>query len=221
MMLYTRITFPELRLLTRDAHKLRGYFGNLFREHSPLLHNHLDDGRLRYAYPLVQYKVIDRVPCLVGIGEGGQLLTDLFLRIGEIKIEGQSYPVLSKNIENHDISPGVGAVLRKYTFATRWMALNQENYRSYRNLAPAEQQSMLSRVLTNHIVVMLRVFEADLSRPLMVMPEVTHSQTRFKDQQMTAFGGSFVANADLPEAIGIGKAVSRGFGTIIRQKETI
>ena len=36
----TTITLPEITLRTRDGHKLRGYFGELFREHSPLLHNH-------------------------------------------------------------------------------------------------------------------------------------------------------------------------------------
>ena len=57
----TIIQFPDIRLQTRDAHKLRGYFGNLFKEQSPLLHNHFQDGSTRYAYPLVQYKVINVV----------------------------------------------------------------------------------------------------------------------------------------------------------------
>lgn len=30
----TLIRFPGIHLETRDAHKLRGYFGNLFKEHS-------------------------------------------------------------------------------------------------------------------------------------------------------------------------------------------
>ena len=77
----TLIRFPEIALATRDAHKLRGFFGDLFREHSPLLHNHFEDGSLRYAYPLVQYKVIDGVPMLVGFGEGSRLLIELFIKI--------------------------------------------------------------------------------------------------------------------------------------------
>ena len=60
----TTITFPEINLQTRDAHKLRGYFGTLFREHSPLLHNHLESGETQYRYPLVQYKVIGQTPML-------------------------------------------------------------------------------------------------------------------------------------------------------------
>lgn len=60
------IKFPEINLQTRNAHKLRGYFGNVFKEHSPLLHNHFEDGKNRYAYPLIQYKVIKNIPVLVG-----------------------------------------------------------------------------------------------------------------------------------------------------------
>ncbi len=68
---------------TRDAHKLRGYFGNVFKEHSPLLHNHFEDGKNRYAYPLVQYKVIKIIPVLMGLSDGTKLLFDLFLKILE------------------------------------------------------------------------------------------------------------------------------------------
>ena len=75
------IQFPEIALATRDAHKLRGYFGRLFEEHSPLLHNHLEGGKLRYAYPLVQYKVLDQIPTLIGLEEGARLLIELFLKI--------------------------------------------------------------------------------------------------------------------------------------------
>ncbi|GAB3029743.1 hypothetical protein [Spirosoma pulveris] len=90
----TTITFPEIALRTRDAHKLRGYFGELFKEHSPLLHNHLEadmpaeaDGavavKFRYAYPLVQYKVLDQVPTLVGLGRGLLCSRSCFCRCGK------------------------------------------------------------------------------------------------------------------------------------------
>lgn len=63
-LLQTIIKFPEIELKTRDAHKLRGYFGKVFREHSPMLHNHFGNGCRRYAYPLVQYKLVGHIPVL-------------------------------------------------------------------------------------------------------------------------------------------------------------
>ena len=87
------IRFPEIALATRDAHKLRGYFGNLFKEHSLLLHNHYETGESAFQYPLVQYKVIDKIPILIGIQEGAELLTSLFLKIKELKIEEKYYRI--------------------------------------------------------------------------------------------------------------------------------
>ena len=115
----TTIQFPEIQLQTRDAHKLRGYFGNLFKEHSPLLHNHYENGKTRYAYPLVQYKVIDKTPLLVGLQEGADLLVSLFLKIRKIDIEGQQYPVLAKNIQQKQYDLTVNRQLYNYRFKLR------------------------------------------------------------------------------------------------------
>lgn len=71
-MLQTTISFPSISLQTRDAHKLRGYFGNLFKENSPLMHNHFQDGSVKYAYPMVQYKVVNQMLMLVGHNEGAE-----------------------------------------------------------------------------------------------------------------------------------------------------
>ncbi len=39
-------------------------------------------------------------------------------------------------------------------------------------------------------------------------------RTGFKDNLMTAIGGGFTTNAMLPDWVGLGKSVSRGYGTI-------
>ena len=137
----TIIRFPEINLKTRDAHKLRGFFGNLFQEYSPLLHNHYDDGKVRYAYPLVQYKVIDKVPLLTGFGEGSRLLIELFLKIKYLDIEKSRYEINSKNISNviNDLSDF--SRLYEYRFKTLWMALNQKNFVEYIKLKSDEEKA--------------------------------------------------------------------------------
>ncbi len=230
----THITFPEIALRTRDAHKLRGYFGALFREHSPLLHNHLEaDGtddsepgegavKFRYAYPLVQYKVLDRMPTLVGLGEGAMLLTQLFLLMRELVIEqegeAEHYPVLSKHIRHEQAPLGLIDDLIMYRFETLWMALNQTNYRDYRGYSEAEQQAQLKRVLTSQLLALFREFGLWLEphERILVRLSVEEHTTQFKNQTMVAFSGQFTANVLLPNGIGLGKAVSRGFGSITR-----
>jgi hypothetical protein len=212
------IQFPDIELQTRDAHKLRGYFGNLFKDHSPLLHNHYQDGSARYAYPQVQYKVIDKMPLLVGFQEGAELLVSLFLKIREIKIAGQNYPVLAKNIQQKQYELTVNQQLYNYRFKTLWMALNQENHRKYQQLDESAKTQFLNRQLQNNILSFYKGLSFRTTERIMAGTRVNEKQNLFKDQPMLAFDGEFTTNAFLPEMAGIGKAVSRGFGTVSQIK---
>lgn len=213
------IRFPEIRLHTRDAHKLRGYFGNLFKEQSPLLHNHWENGKVRYRYPLVQYKVINKVPILVGIEEGAGLLTKLFININEIEIEGKTYPVYSKNIEVKLNTTGFSDSLIEYRFETLWMALNQTNFQKYHPLNNSDKkQKMLNSILVGDILSFFRNMNLELqgTERLMAIVKLTEKSTNFKGKKMLAFSGGFIINCLLPDLIGIGKSASRGFGAIRR-----
>ena len=213
----TRIKFPEIKLQTRDAHKLRGYFGNLFKEHSPVLHNHYEDGRFRYRYPEIQYKVINKIPTLIGINEGADLLPKLFLKIKNIDINGQQYPVNTKNIECKQVETGFSDSLHEYQFTTLWMALNQQNYPVYQKLkTEKEKLAMLNNILVGHILSFFRNTGVELqpTERLMVKVVVQEKSTNFKENKMMAFSGKFIVNALLPDEIGLGKSVSRGFGSI-------
>jgi hypothetical protein len=214
----TIIQFPDIELQTRDAHKLRGYFGNLFKEHSTLLHNHYQDGSARYAYPLVQYKVINKTPLLVGFQEGAELLVSLFLKIREIQIAGQNYPVLAKNIQQKQYNLNVNQQLFNYRFKTLWMALNQENHRIYQQLDENAKTEFLNRQLQNNILSFYKGLSFRTTDRIMAVTRVIEKQTQFKEQPMLVFDGEFTTNAFLPEMAGIGKAVSRGFGTVSLMK---
>ena len=213
----TQISFPEINLKVRDGHKLRGYFGNLFKEHSPLLSNHFSDGSLRYRYPLVQYKVIDRTPMLVGLGEGGDLLVKLFLKISTLDIDGQVIPVLGKNIIRKEYTLGVDSDLHEYSFATSWMALNQENYQKYMNYSEEQKQYQLKQILKRNILNLYSAFNYHESNEILVSLKTEPHPVKFKNQDLLGFSGGFVSNALLPDYVGIGKSPSRGFGTIIKR----
>lgn len=210
----TIIQFPDIQLQTRDAHKLRGYFGNLFKEQSPLLHNHYQDGSARYAYPLVQYKVIDGCPMLVGFKEGADLLVSLFLKIRELNIDGQCFPVLAKNVHRTQHTLTVNEQLYNYSFETLWMALNQDNFRKYTLLDEQQKRLFLNHQLQNNILSFYKGLSYRVVERIMATAMVEEKQTLFKNQSMLAFKGCFTTNAFLPEWAGIGKSVSRGFGTV-------
>jgi len=212
----TIIRFPEIQLATRDSHKLRGYFGNLFKEQSPLLHNHLESGEQLYQYPVVQYKVLQGVPTLVGLNEGAELLIQLFLRIKEIAIDNISYPVLQKNIESRQVSIGLSDDLHAYRFETLWMALNQQNYTEYMKEDEPQQSRHLKAILVGNMLSFYKAMGYQIPDKIMANLQVTaRKETQFKNNTMLAFEGTFVTNALLPSFVGLGKSVSRGFGTIL------
>lgn len=213
----TTITFPEIQLQTRDAHKLRGYFGNLFKDQSPLLHNHMESGESLYRYPLVQYKVTDKTPMLLGINEGAELLTSLFLKVQELKLDGRTYTILSKNITNKRWDIGLDDDLHHYHYETLWMGLNQDNHRKYIQAeSDQERQEQLKRIAISNILAFYKAFNLILPKDqrIMLNLQVQEKNTRFKDQSMVAFSGGFTTNALLPDFAGLGKSVARGFGTV-------
>lgn len=216
----TIIRFPEIELHTRDAHKLRGYFGNLFREKSALLHNHLEGGGFKYDYPKVQYKVIGNTPILVGIADGAGLLTDLFLKIKELNIDGKIYPVHQKNIEARQIEPGPTVAPLTYSFETLWMGLNQKNHSKYSDANPLERERLLERILVGNCLSFFKSLDIFAETKLEARGSFKEKTTRFKNNRMIAFEGMFEMNADLPDLIGLGKQVSRGFGTVRKVKES-
>ncbi|MEL6676622.1 MAG: CRISPR-associated endonuclease Cas6 [Bacteroidota bacterium] len=212
---YTTISFPGLQLKTRDGHKVRGYFGRLFQEQSPLLHNHFDDGSPLYRYPMVQYKVVNRTAHLIGIKQGSQLLNELFFKMEELRIEDQVYPLSTKQLQNEQISPHVSPKLHRYKWETPWMGLNQKNYRLYRTLSGRDQHDFLEKILRNQLVGFLKEMGASLDTPILVNARLHKVPVQVKNQSMMGFLGSFVCNVELPPLLGIGKFSSRGFGTIL------
>ena len=208
------ISFPEISLHPSAGHKLRGYFGNLFKEHSPLLHNHYASGGHIYRYPLVQYKVVQHTPMLLGLGEGAQLLVELFLQMAELELDGRAFPVRQKNIRSARFPVGVATDLFEYRFETLWMALNQQNHREYLQKNDTERAQMLERVLRGNMLAFLKGADHFENQQVLVKAHLQQEHTQFKDQKMLAFHGTFTTNLQLPPLVGLGKSVSRGFGAI-------
>lgn len=209
----------DIPLQERDGHKLRGYIAELFKEESPLLHNHLESGNLRYGYPLIQYKVIDSVAHLIGLAEGARLLNDLFLRIDKLVIGETFFPVYSKNISFRSVEIGVCDTLQHYRFVTPWMALNQDNSRKY-NAANSEKEknALLVKTITGNFLSMFKSLNYTAAERILAQASMFEKTAQFKGNAMIVFEGHFVANVMLPDHIGLGKSTARGFGTIEKEK---
>ena len=212
----TIVKFPDIKLKTRDGHKLRGFFGNFFKQYSPLLHNHWIDGTSINQYPKVQYKVIDKTAMLVGIEEGANLLAQLFLKVNFLDIDDQRYYIEAKNMTRQVVDLSNYSNLYEYRFKTLWMCLNQKNYKLYKNITSRkERNEFLNKILIGNILSFYKGVGYWTEEKIMVSGKFFQNKTMFKNQEMLAFSGRFTTNAVLPDYIGIGKSVARGFGTVV------
>lgn len=167
--------------------------------------------------PLVQYKIVGSMPVLVGIQEGAKLLTELFFQIKTLNIDGREYPVLERDISFKNELVGVGEDLIDYRFATLWMPLNQQNYAEYLSKNEQERKAFLGRILTGNILSFFKGIGLYLPDGVRVLTTVRPKEERltgFKDQLMIGISGGFTTNAFLPNLIGLGKSVARGYGTV-------
>lgn len=211
---FTIIKFASFNLSPRNAVYLRGYLGNLFREKSSLLHNHLEDGTYRYKYPLVQYKIIDGNPLIIGLNEGADVLNEIFVKIKVLVINGKEYPFDLKYLENSFFTVETSPQLVSYRFLTPWMALNQHNVGRYLQSDLEAQNDMLKSILTGNLLSMMKGIGQHMDKQIIVDVRPREDIAHFKNQPMKVFWGTFKSNLRLPNYVGVGKAVSRGFGAI-------
>jgi hypothetical protein len=213
----------ELRLsrpvAAGEASLLRGYLGRTFEE-EVLLHHHHPDGGLVYNYPRVQFKVLDRTAHLIAVGEGCPLATRLWAEVGLTRIGVEDLAVLESRLSRRREPLGEAAGPIAYCFRTPWLGLNQGNHRRYLGLTgPAERRALLARILVGNCLAVAKSFgHRVVGRLTADAGGLRPWTTRFKGVVMQGFVGTFRVNFHLPDRVGIGKSVSRGFGTLERQQ---
>ncbi len=194
---------------------VRGYVGALFPEY-PLLHQHAGD-RLVYAYPRVQYRVIDGVVSLFGIAEGAKVVAEVADAFEELHLGNGVYQVLGRSKICRDAELGWTDHYVKYRFMTPWVAFNEDNKRRFLELSTwRERKNLLNRILTGNCLSMTKSLGYFVEKRLFVHSFLEQEKVSFKQIGMSAFSGVFQANIILPDFVALGKAVSHGNGVILR-----
>jgi hypothetical protein len=209
-----RIRFSR-PLWPHEATLLRGYFGSAFAD-EVLLHHHHADGCLHYDYPRVQSKVLNKTAHLIGLGEGCAVVMRLWAEVDQARIGTEELPVLESGLTRRRELLGETDEPVTYRFRTPWLGLNQDNHRRYESLGDVgERKALLERVLVGNCLSLAKSLghrvRAHLSADASGLQPV---RARLKGVPMLAFRGTFRINFLLPARLGIGKSVSRGFGTV-------
>ena len=207
----------ETKLKPSHAEKIRGYLGNLFWD-NPYAHQHNADGSLIYRYPCIQYKVIKGSCLLVGFNEGVEVVKKTFHDLKMLNLNGKLEEVLSKGLEDYTISFSIASEQIQYIFLTPWLALNERNYEKYQGVGSwSKKKELLGKILIGNIISMSKSLGYAVPEPIEVnIIEIKEVRTSLKGTPMLGFLGTFSVNFEIPDYWGIGKSVSRGLGTVIR-----
>jgi len=208
------LTLASSRPIRGSASLLRGFFATKFNEYS-LLHQHSAD-KLIYRYPLVQYKMIDGAPVVIGINDGAGVLKDIYDKYDEIKLGEDVYEIVERGISVRNQEFGLADMIHSYEFATPWLALNQENYMRYYGMRSDEREGFLRKTLIGNLLSMSKSLDYQVPGTIKCDVRVRIRKNRLKDVNMMTFTGGFCANFLIPDYLGIGKSVSRGFGAVRR-----
>ena len=182
-----------------------------------LFHNHKGDGALRYAYPLIQYKRINRKAAIVCLGDGTDAIGQFFsscnfdVALGErqMKLEVESVNANQYLIQLWD---------SEFTYhIRRWLPLNSDNYAAYcKEESIASRYAMLERLLTANILAFAKGVGVHLDGQVVAritqldLPRLQY----YKGVKLMGFDAEFKTNVSLPDYIGLGKGVSLGMGTV-------
>ncbi len=199
------------------ADKLRGFFADKFGEFT-LIHQHLNNNKLLYKVPLIQYKIFDGKPFVLGINEGADVLQKIHDDIEYLKIGRSEYQIKEKNIVLKTDYFGYADNHLPYSFLTPWLALNEKNYEKYNRLGSwTKKKELLEKILIGNIISMSKSLGYTVPSPIKAnIDKLKEVKTKLKSTPMLGFLGTFSVNFEIPDYWGIGKSVSRGFGTIIK-----
>ncbi len=207
-----------LRVLTdapidASAAQLRGFFAAKFNDYQ-LLHHHAAN-KVIYDYPRVQYKVIDGRHVVLGIEEGVEVLKEIYDQYESLRLGSTTYNVIGQEFSVKERELSLYDECLTYVFKTPWLALNQTNYqRFYACKDRAERLNLLSRTLIGNILSVSKSFGYVVPQRIKAAVNVKVTKTRLKSVSFMAFRGGFTTNFMIPDLLGVGKSVSRGYGAI-------
>lgn len=211
---YATLKYTDVEMERRNAPKVRGYFANKYSEIVEF-HNHVGKENI-YKYPMVQYKIINKNPLLLGINEGVDILKSIAFEEDSITIEGEKLSIEQVELKIMEQKFGINDKLIKYKFITPWMALNQKNIKRYYNADVIEKDELLGRVLAGNILSCAKRLNYEVKEQIRVKLNLVEKSAKFKNNSMVVFEGEFYTNFEIPNYFGLGKSVARGFGAVVR-----
>ncbi|OGC92838.1 MAG: hypothetical protein A2W25_01260 [candidate division Zixibacteria bacterium RBG_16_53_22] len=179
------------------------------------VNNTNNDGKSHaYFYPRVQYKVIRGGPIIAAVNEGCELLWSLYDKLDQLNAVQPDWKIVEKRLIDRKAPMGLTRDFIKYRFLTPWLSLPEEAFKKYLLMDEEARQKMVIKSLEGHIKSIAESLGCPLDGELRIKMNIKANYIFQREIHVAGLFGSFLANFEMPNFLGIGKSVSRGFGTI-------
>lgn len=192
----------------------------------PLFHNHDVTGKSIYRSKGVpfQFKVINNEVFILAINEGVDF-AESFQWPNEIKMPlGRTglfveFELISKTTKQASFK---ATEFQCYRSISPYLALNQEKYKTYLTLSESERRTFIENGLSNHILTAAKWCgitvnkDEHLIRTKLIQMRVSAPLKVKDDLYFMPFDVMFECNTEIPDYLGIGRFVSRGYGTMVK-----
>ena len=210
------IVIFDFEIKRREIPAFRGAIIKQVGHEHILFHNHYGKN-FRYGYPLIQYKLIGRNPAIVCINSGYDNSLKLFEEMQwnfNIKDKNIRADIRHLSFDYFECKLCDNPV--KYRIQN-WFALNEQNYNKFKKIKTvSDRKTFIEKILIGNILSFAKGINWTIDEPIKVSIKflANHRLFNFKNSKMTGFDLNFSTNVLLPDNIGLGKSVSRGFGMI-------
>ena len=192
-------------------------------EHS-WFHNHdNENGGTFNRYPLIQYKIFNdkgqMQPMLLCLEQGIEEAHHLFSQPEwSLNIKGKQHDLRIAHLHVNQYTLNTWDTQFRYRLH-KWQPFNVERYRDYQQIEGiAAQYTFLEERLHNQITSFATGvgwhIEQDVKATITDM--VKTEWVEYKNLKVLTFTLDFKTNVSLPDFVGLGKGVSRGFGVVKR-----
>ena len=171
--------------------------------------------RDRFLYPRVQVKILNEQIYIIGIHEGSDPVLEIAKKFETFDFGNITFTIQDCEIEDIGQQFIRSDKLIRYRFITPWVALNHMTGGKYKLLTNKDKPSYLNKLLGQNIVFLANEVGAQLKEDIFTKVQVPSLFPKsIDDNKWGAFTGEFKTNFVLPNYIGIGNGITRGFGTL-------
>jgi hypothetical protein len=182
--------------IPQNSEKLRGYIASRHLD-NPLFHQHLQENKLAYRYPLIHYLVLKGEALVFGIKSGADEVSKLFNEIDEITIGAKKFNILNKQLTIKSYDFNVTDHLKQYYFITPWLALNADNFIKFKQ-AMGYTQADAARIHIGNVLSAIKGLIYSRKENFRQNDYVKPVNCSLKGSLLTGFYGKFAINLDLP-----------------------